>query len=719
MSEANDLPKYIFGLHEPGGEWLMEEKGKVGWIVFTHSVGHDPNDQGGHDYRRWSDRGFGCIARINHGYGAAGTLPLPQFYDAFAMRISNFVAASPGCHIWVIGNEMNHGQERPEGQIITPDRYALCYKKCWDQIHNLPNREHDQVAIGSVAPWNNTTAYPGNENGDWIQYFRDILDAIRKLGCPVDAITIHTYTHGTDPALVLNNQKMEPPFQKHHFNFRCYQDFMEAIPDDLRHVPVYITETDEGDPWENTNRGWVQAAYKEIDDWNATPGHQQIRSLVLYRWPKFDKWHIEGKGGVYDDFRAAMDNEYVWREVQLPRTISGHVVKGAFLDYYNHLGQGMVGRPISGEVIENGRRTQYFERMVLQQDGTGAIVLKAAGTEVRALRQQLSEINSERQGLRHELDELQQKMYSMHAGMGPGGEAGADMTSAGLGPAVEPIVEIPRPMWDNLVYALPRHRSKRYRTRDLSTIKYLVVNHSAVPQQVGAQEIAQFHVRNMEWPGIGYHFFVDAQGKILRTNELSTTCYHVQKWDPVSIGICVAGNFTKVVPNDAQIKSTARLLAWLMQEFKLPIEAIKGKKEFIDTQSPGHQWLAGKKWKNVLLAEVQRAAAQTAIAHAPLPFYHYLLFWQTGAEWARREWLSSREYIGRYRVTHGFSVDDAKLAQYVTIIGNASQVDQKGEQILLDAGCRVERIAGSTPAETGRVLSNLVRRGKRFLNYTE
>jgi hypothetical protein len=44
-------------------------------------------------------------------------------------------------------------------------------------------------------------------------------------------------------------------------------------------------------------------------------------------------------------------------------------------------------------------------------------------------------------------------------------------------------------------------------------------------------------------------------------------------------------------------------------------------------------------------------------------------------------------------------------------------VDQKGEQILLDAGCRVERIAGSTSAETGRVLADLVRRGQRFLNY--
>jgi len=72
MSEEISYPKYIFGLHEPGGEWLMEEKDKHGWILFTHGLGHDPSDQSGHDYRRWTDRGFGAIARLNHGYGSAG-----------------------------------------------------------------------------------------------------------------------------------------------------------------------------------------------------------------------------------------------------------------------------------------------------------------------------------------------------------------------------------------------------------------------------------------------------------------------------------------------------------------------------------------------------------------------------------------------------------------------------------------------------------------------
>jgi hypothetical protein len=179
----------------------------------------------------------------------------------------------------------------------------------------------------------------------------------------------------------------------------------------------------------------------------------------------------------------------------------------------------------------------------------------------------------------------------------------------------------------------------------------------------------------------------------------------------------VSGNFTRVVPSHTQLTSTAQLIAWLLQEFGLTSDAIRGKKEFIDTQSPGHQWLTGKKWKNMLLEQVQLAQSQLRIAHPPLPFYHYLLLWQTATNWARRDWIGSREYIGRFRVTHGFSVDDAKVAKYVTIVGNERGVDKKAEQILLNTGCRVERIAGRDSTENGQILSAMAQRGQRFLSY--
>lgn len=730
MSDKPVFPKHIFGLHEPGGEWLMEQKGKKGWIVFTERVFHDPNDQYSMDYTPWSGRGFGIIARINHDYYPGGTLPLPQDYDNFALRVRNFVRGSKGCAIWVIGNEMNHGQERPQGQPITPQLYAQCYKKCWDQIHKLPGHENDQVAIGSVAPWNNTTAYPGNEIGDWVRYFLDILNEIRKLNCPVDAITLHTYTHGRDPNLVFSEQKMDAPFNNYRYHFRCYRDFMNVIPQSLRNVPVYITETDEDDEWEDANRGWVQNAYREINDWNNQPGNQQIRALVLYRWPRFDKWYIDGRFGVQEDFKTAMNNEYVWKEVQLPVQLNGFAIEGAFLDFFNRVGQEVCGLPISARVTEDGLPTQYFERLVLQQDKSGKVILRAAGKEVQQLRRTALEAQNQLQTVQTEKSNLQDRLYEVETALIQIKGELARSSAAGSGPvsgarsepAARPaesaamITEIVQPLWQDVVYQLPTHPTERYATRDLSGIKYIIIHHSAVPGTVPAADIAKFHTKNANWPGIGYHFYLDDQGRIFQTNELITTCYHVGNLDPVSIGVCVGGNFTKTIPTPAQIKNAAHLVAWLLQEFKLPLDAIKGKKEFIDTQSPGLQWLSGQNWKNLLLAQVAQAQQTQAKAHLPKSLEHYVLFWQTANAWAEKDWLAAQSYIGRFRSTHGFSADDARHARYVTIVGGTDGVDQKAEQMLLDAGCRVERIVGVDTVATANILADMARRGQRFLS---
>src|SRR5436190_19439968 len=105
--------EYIFGLHDPGGEQLMLDAGKPGWLLFTEAIGHDPNDQSGTDYSAYSGRGLGVMSRLNNGYYPDGTLPQSNQYANFAQRCAHFVARTPGCKIWIIGNEMNYALERP------------------------------------------------------------------------------------------------------------------------------------------------------------------------------------------------------------------------------------------------------------------------------------------------------------------------------------------------------------------------------------------------------------------------------------------------------------------------------------------------------------------------------------------------------------------------------------------------------------------------------
>ena len=355
---------YIFGIHDSGGEEYMRAARKPGWIVFSEVLGHDPNDLSGKDYTSFSRQGLGVIVRLNNGYYPQGTLPPSGEYANFARRCANFVSTSRGCSRWVIGNEMNYSIERAgtaaasgvrlhlddsladdptlrslperfsalfpassrasatdftEGEeLITPQLYASCYGMCRQAIHNVPDHEEDRVFIGAVAPWNNQTVYPGNPGGDWIKYFQDILLQCGANGC--DGITLHTYTHGTNPTLILDNSKL-PGFPQYHCHFQAYRDFMQAIPVNMRNLPVFITETDQGSPWENANRGWVQAAYAEIDRWNRQ-NSQQIRALVLYRWPQVDRWHIKGKEGVIEDFRNALRHDYQWqKQTEQPKAV--------------------------------------------------------------------------------------------------------------------------------------------------------------------------------------------------------------------------------------------------------------------------------------------------------------------------------------------------------------------------------------------------------------
>src|SRR4030042_3163692 len=105
---------------------------------------------------------------------------------------------------------------------------------------------------------------------------------------------------------------MELPFAQRRKMFRTYIDFMEAIPQSLRHLPVYLTEVDQDVPWANVNNGWIQEAYAEIDRWNGDPTHQKIRCMLLYRWERHNAGHIRGKREVINDFRAALQHEYCW-----------------------------------------------------------------------------------------------------------------------------------------------------------------------------------------------------------------------------------------------------------------------------------------------------------------------------------------------------------------------------------------------------------------------
>jgi hypothetical protein len=96
-----------------------------------------------------------------------------------------------------------------------------------------------------------------------------------------------------------------------------------------------------------------------------------------------------------------------------------------------------------------------------------------------------------------------------------------------------------------------------------------------------------------------------------------------------------------------------------------------------------------------------------------------MLFWQRAfpGPLARQDLVNSINYIVRFRPAIGFSLNDARNAEYVTIVGSEAGISAAEEKALISSGCRVERIAGRDEEETSRMLSELANLGRRFRNF--
>lgn len=569
-----------------------------GWVLITVALGSNPSDTGPGDdgrfradYRQLVDQGLGVIVRLNHGYAPYGTIPYEHQYDDFARRCANFVRISRGCHIWVIGNEPNHPIEwpgadwdwtavppRPKspakvGQAITPARYASCYRKVRAAIHAVPGHEADQVLVAAVAPWNNLTTYEGNPDGDWVRYFADVLNLLGPDDC--DGIALHTYTHGSDPAFIHSPAKVgDARYSQRHWHFRAFEDFMGAIPAHMRHLPVYITETDQGDdPWRDENSGWVREAYRAINDWNRAE-KQKIRALLLYRWPRVpgDRWYIEGKEGVIEDFRQALTSRFRWIA-----TAPEEVLVKLAQDLARLQDQVEELQPSLQQLAEQDRSLSGLEQT--------ATDLATQADQLTTVQQQLAELEGQVSQLEAEL------------------------------PAEDTIA---RPPLEDVRNALPRHPLRTYPTRSVSDIRRVIVHHTATRADITPQLIAQFQV-NQGLPGIKYHYVISANGTIYWTQPLEAVVAQtaVDEVNADGVAVTFIGSFTHTVPTDAQMSSAARLIAWLLYSLNLDLGAVFGRSELDDSdvsKSPGQQWLDGQRYKETLLAQVQAILEAAGVA---------------------------------------------------------------------------------------------------------
>ncbi|GBD08577.1 hypothetical protein HRbin22_00817 [Candidatus Thermoflexus japonica] len=615
-------PVYLYGVHDPG-PWRerFRAAGLTGWVVFEETIGADPEDASGRGsiYQAWAEAGFGVIVVLNHGRYPNGTLPPSDRYEAFARRCARFVAASPGAHIWVIGNEPNHPQQQPGARVdpstgrfeaaewITPEGYARCFRRCREWIRNQPGHEEDVVIPAAVAPFTAALRYPGNPTGDWVVYFHDVLTAI---GEDLDGIALHVASQSPDPRSITDEARFPPPYEARHRGFRAYRDFIEAIPPHLRHLPIFITEASMGDheghpiPWPDEDTGWISEAYAEIHRWNAERTHSLVRCMILYRWRRVDPWFMEGKERLLSDLDRALAARFRW-DVGLQRYPQATLRQETRLR--DRPGGEAWGDPLPKDLVgvaiactadrewyswlhpETGRRGWLPRDALILQGDPQNVPIAPPGPILLSLRRPaalrlapairapvLLELPEGRQGIAQMATADRgwwQARFEEHVGW----VRAIDVNVEG-DPRAVPVV--PQPWADadlqrldlSLIWMepiLPRRRRSPWPRRPPELIRWLVLHPLEVPGDMPPEALAAFLVEHGGRPGFPYHFYITADGRIFWTLPLEAMTDHAGGYGRVSVGIGLAGWGADQDPTPLQIERTARLCAWLLTRLRL------------------------------------------------------------------------------------------------------------------------------------------------------
>lgn len=128
------------------------------------------------------------------------------------------------------------------------------------------------------------------------------------------------------------------------------------------------------------------------------------------------------------------------------------------------------------------------------------------------------------------------------------------------------------------------HSSKTYRRRETSDIKNIAIHHSATTSG-SAEAFARYHVNQLDWPGIGYHYVVNKDGSIDLCHDPEIVSYHVGNSNGRALGICMVGDFRTQTLEDTQRNATLELVRKLLNDFNLTIYDVWGHVEF-----PGYSW---------------------------------------------------------------------------------------------------------------------------------
>lgn len=134
--------------------------------------------------------------------------------------------------------------------------------------------------------------------------------------------------------------------------------------------------------------------------------------------------------------------------------------------------------------------------------------------------------------------------------------------------------------------------------RPLSQVNYLAIHHTAGPDTQTPEQIANYHINNNGWGGIGYHFLIAKDGTVFYVGDISTARANVANLNEQVLGICLLGNFTEGrIPSNEQLDSAHKLCDFFINNYPdltnvTSWDKVRGHKELPgqSTTCPGDNW---------------------------------------------------------------------------------------------------------------------------------
>jgi hypothetical protein len=192
----------------------------------------------------------------------------------------------------------------------------------------------------------------------------------------------------------------------------------------------------------------------------------------------------------------------------------------------------------------------------------------------------------------------------------------AGPVAAAVAPTPPPVVIRPAPVTPRVqprtpLAGIPRSWIPPVRPRSWQAI---VIHHRATPAG-GAARFDREH-REKGWDELGYDFVIGngtdtADGQIevgsrWVKQKIGAHAKTPDNWyNEHAIGICLVGNFMIDRPTPAQMKSLARLVAFMMKTYHIPASRIVGHGDTKQTECPG---------RHLSVETVRRMATQRLLA---------------------------------------------------------------------------------------------------------